>query len=192
MLRTRVCIFFAALIALMGCTAPRRLTKKFSEKPAAVTERFRGESYANAPADHSRRYTVARYKLWDVLAWYRQENDTLATVPEQAIVRLSLTESDMLEVSAYQEGRFVAGFAIPVRKRGKYLVLKKERRVIPIPIIYFRVDEKMTILSPLENNRIGFHSFSDDTLWILFFGASNTRRSIEEYERVDDSEAQWK
>lgn len=171
------------LLFLMGCTAPGRLTKKFSERPIVVTTQFRGESYANVPAEIPRRYTVMKYNLWDQLRAYRMESDTLPSVPDEAGIRLSLVKNDFLKVAAYREQQLIARFDIPVRKKGKYLILKKRRKMIPLPIIYFDIEEDITILAPLENSRIGFHSYSDHSLWILFFGASNTGHSIEEYER---------
>ncbi len=183
---SRVYLFILCFFVLAGCTAPARLVRKFSEKPAGVVKRLHGESYANAPLEMPGRHTVARYTLWNVLAAYRPGQDTLPSIPDHAIVRLALRENNALAVSAHCGDQTIAGFDIPVRKRDKYLILEKERRMIPIPVIYFNIQEEIAILSPLENNRLGFHRYSDETLWILFFGASKTGRSIEEYMRVDD------
>lgn len=177
-------ILSVALFALASCTAPRKLAKGFTEKPIQVSTAFKGESYANNPSEIPRRYTVKAYTLWDQLSFYNMEPDTASEIPEEASIRLSWVENDLLQVRAYQEEKLIASFDISVRKKGKYLILKKKRKMIPIPIIYFEIKEDITILAPLEKNRIGFYSYSDETLAILFFGASKTSRSISEYEQI--------
>ncbi len=181
-------ILFLLLVASASCTSARKLSKKFSGQPAVITAQFSGTGYSNTPAEIKERYTVARYSLWNGLAAYRLEKDTLPPVTGEATIRLSLKTDTLLNVEAYEQQQPIADFDVPVRKRGKYLVLEKKRKMIPIPFIYFDVKEAITILAPLENNRIGIHSYSDETLWILFFGASKTGRSIEEYKQINGAE----
>ncbi len=179
-------IISIGLFVLASCTSTRRMSRKFSEKPEVITSQFSGERYANKPADSSRDY--ARIPLWNQLAMYRPEKDSLPEIHRNAEISLSLEKNNMLKVIAYQDQEQLDGFEIPVRKRGKYLILENKTRVIPIPIIYFEVKESKEILAPLKNNRIGIHGYSDHTLWILFFGASSPGRSINEYERIDKME----
>lgn len=176
------------LVASAGCTSARKLSKKFSEQPAVITVQFSGTGYSNTPAETKRRYTVRLYPLWDMLAAYRPEKDTLPPVSGEAIIRLFLEADTLLNVEAFQQQQRIAGFKIPVRKRGKYLILEKKRKMIPIPIVYFDVKEAIAVLAPLENNRVGIYRYSDETLWILFFGASKTGRSIEEYKQINGTE----
>ncbi|WP_229738813.1 hypothetical protein [Parapedobacter pyrenivorans] len=180
--------YILLLTASASCTSTRKLSKKFSEQPAVIKAQLSGTAYSNRPEELKTRYTIAHNSLWDKLAAYRLEKDTLPPVSGEAIIRLSLVTDTRLNVEAYQQQQLIAGFAIPVRKRGKYLILEKKRTMIPIPVIYFDVKEAITILAPLKNNRIGIHRYSDHTLWILFFGASNTGRSIEEYSQLNETE----
>jgi len=184
----RVIGYILLLVASASCTSTRKLSKKFSKQPAVITAQFSGVGYSNTPAEITERYTVVRSRLWDRLAAHRPEKDTLPPVRDEAIIRLALATESLLNVEAYQQQQRIAGFNVPVRKRGKYLILEKKRKMIPIPVIYFDVKEAITVLAPLKNNRVGIHRYSDHTLWILFFGASKTGRSIEEYEQINETE----
>lgn len=181
-----VWIIWMVLFGLSGCTSTRSLSKKFSEKPTVITKQFAGVSYANTPTD-SKLY--GRTKLWDKLSRYCSEKDVLPQVPEDANIHLVLKDKT-LSVTAYQQHQAIGSFEIPVRKRGKYLILQNRVHVIPIPFIYFEIKEDKTILAPLKNNSIGIHGYSDHTLWILFFGASNGGRSIHEYHQIKENNGQ--
>ncbi|MBE8719614.1 hypothetical protein [Sphingobacterium pedocola] len=174
--------YILAFSSLTGCTSTRILSGKFSVKPVAINTQFADARYANSSVD-----TTALYRhmsLWNKLSPYRSQIETLSQVSENATIHLSLENNKTLKVVAYENRRSVASFEIPVRKRGKYLILKNKTRIIPIPFIYFSVKEDKTILAPLQNNRIGIYRYNDESLWILFFGASQTGRSIHEYEPV--------
>lgn len=175
--------YIAVITVLAGCTSTRSLSRKFSEKPEVIGEQFAGASYANTPIDTTGRY--GRISLWRKLAPYRLAKDSLPEVAENARIRLSLENDEILKINAYENQQAVANFEIPIRKRGKYLILKNKTRIIPIPFIYFSVKENKTILAPLKNNRIGICDYDDESLWILFFGASNTAAAIYEYESID-------
>lgn len=131
------------------------------------------------PSDTARQYV--QRSLWDNLAQYRSEQDPLPEIAENACILLSLDNNNALQVSAYVAQQLAASFEIPVRSRNKYLILENKTRIIPIPFFFSSKEDKV-ILAPLENNRIGIYDYSDETLWILFFGASDTRRFIVEYE----------
>lgn len=169
------------ILVLTGCTSTRSLSRKFSEKPVAISTHFDAASYVNMPTDTTRQ-SVQR-SLWKKLAEYRPEQDTLPEITENARILLSL-DHNSLQVSAFEAQQLAGSFEIPVRSRGKYLILENKTRMIPIPF-FFSSKEDKTILAPLKNNRIGIHVYSDETLWILFFGASDTRRFISEYEMME-------
>ena len=58
-----------------------------------------------------------------------------------------------------------------------------------LEVTAFKENDKLSsfsISTRIEgNNRLGIMNYNDNTLWILFFGASNTGRTIEEYERIN-------
>jgi hypothetical protein len=181
-------LYIGAMLVLTGCTSSRSLSRKFSEKPTTITTQFVETSYVNTHIDTAGRYVLRQRSLWDKLAEYRSVQDTLPVQTENARILLSLENNKTLRVSAYDGLQATASFEIPVRKRRKYLILENKSRIIPIPLIYFSVKEDKTILAPLKNKRIGIYDYSDETLWILFFGASKTGRSISEYQEVADPE----
>lgn len=173
----------AMILLSLGCTSTRRMSRKFSEKPAVIYRQFSDVGYANTP--------IAKYghasngPLWETLSYYRLEKAELPAVGKEAVIRLSLTNSDTLTVSSIEDKQVIGSFEIPVRRRGTYLILEKKVRMIPIPILYFSSDEDKTILAPLANGSIGYYSYSDETLMILFFGASRTSNTIREYQPVE-------
>jgi len=177
--------FIITVIALIlsGCTSTRSLSRKFSEKPTVIYRQFSGVGYANTamPKDGQ----VSTGSLWGSLSHYRLEKTELPEVGEEAVIRLSLINSDTLTVSAIENEQVAGSFEIPVRRRGKYLILEKKVKMIPIPVLYFSSREDKTILAPLANGSIGYYSYSDETLWILFFGASQTGNVIHEFQPVE-------
>ncbi|MEI5983836.1 MULTISPECIES: hypothetical protein [Sphingobacterium] len=103
---------------------------------------------------------------------------------EDMQVRLTLLNTDELKVDAVDSGQQIATFRIPVTPKNNYLILEKKRNLIPLPFIYFKVKEEISILSALQNGRIGYSSHQEHSLWILFFGASNISGIQEEYVRI--------
>ncbi|MBD1431636.1 hypothetical protein H8B06_02265 [Sphingobacterium sp. DN00404] len=175
-------VYIIMVAVLTACTSTRSLSRKFSEKPEVIGEQFAGSSYANTPIDTTGRY--GRVSLWRKLAPYRSVKDSLPEIAANAHIRLSLEDNKTLKVTASENQQAVAIFEIPVRRRGEYLILENKTRIIPIPFIYFSVKENKTILVLLKNNRIGIYDYDDESLWILFFGASNTAAAIYEYEPI--------
>lgn len=171
-------LYIGVILVLTGCTSTRSLSRKFSEKPVAISTQFAAASYVNMPVDTTRQFV--NRSLWERLSQYRPEQDTLPETTEDARILL-LLDNNTLRVSAYEAQQYVGSFEIPVRSRRKYLILEHKTRIIPIPF-FFSSKEDKAILTPLKNNRIGIYDYSDETLWILFFGASDTRRSMSEYE----------
>lgn len=103
---------------------------------------------------------------------------------EDMQVRLTLINTNELKVDAVDSGQQIATFRIPVTPKNNYLILEKRRNLIPIPFIYFNIKEEISILSALQNGRIGYSSHQEDSLWIMFFGASNSGGIQKEYERI--------
>ena len=178
-----VMTIWAVILSSLGCTSTRRMSRKFSEKPAVIYRQFAGVDYANTPI-HKEGH-VSAGALWESLSYYRLEKTELPEVGEGAVVRLWLTNSDTLTVRAIEDGQVVGSFEIPVRRRGKYLILERKVSMIPIPVLYFSSHEDKTILAPLADGSIGYYSYNDETLWILFFGASQTSNVIHEYQPVE-------
>ncbi len=167
------------LLSLVGCTSTRKLTKRFSDKPVGIDAHSFDGSYSNISVD-----TLQKTSLWRHLATYRPDSSSLPDISRDAIIQLSFVQNRLLKVDAYQNQTLLASFEIPVGKRKKYLILENRNHVIPIPIIYFETKEDKTVLSILQNDRIGISSYSDHTLWILFFGASAGGKSVYEFEKI--------
>lgn len=177
----RIGLILALAFTWSSCTSTRSLSRKFSEKPERISQQFSDTKYANTGERTG--YHSGETQLWTTLAMYRTQKDTLPQVHADAVIQLSLLEEKTLEVSAFENGLQVGSFEIPVRKRNKYLILKNKVRTIPIPL-FFSMREDKAILATLKNGSIGYYSYSDETLWILFFGASKTGRFMHEYQPV--------
>ncbi|MBD1433537.1 hypothetical protein H8B06_11915 [Sphingobacterium sp. DN00404] len=176
-------VILTLAIALSACTSTRRLSNKFSEKPAVIFRQFSGAMYANSPTPiPPNRSTTS---LWTNLAHFRQEKQNLPEVGDNAVIQLTLEKSNSLTVTAFQDEQQIARFDTPVRKRGKYLILENKTRTIPIPVLFFSLDEHKTILAPLENGSIGFYGYESETLMILFMGASKSGNFIHEYRPIE-------
>lgn len=180
----RIIFLLFLCIPIIGCSSARKLSKDFSGKVSTINTAFKGEYYSNMPAEIKQRFTVKGYTLWEFLSFYRSEKDSSEKIPEDAFIRLTVHPDNNLEVTAFGGNDELSSFSISTRKEGNYLYLRKNRSMVPIPIVYFQIKEEMSFLAPLENNRLGIMNYNDNTLWILFFGASNTGRTIEEYERI--------
>ncbi|WP_099369881.1 hypothetical protein [Sphingobacterium sp. 1.A.5] len=180
----RIIFLLFLCISIIGCSSARKLSKDFSGKVSTINTAFKGEYYSNKPAEIKQRFTVKEYTLWDFLSFYRSDIDSTEKIPDDAILRLTVQPDSYLEVTAFKGNDKLSSFSISTRKEGNYLYLKKNRSMVPIPVVYFQIKEDISFLAPLDNNRLGIMNYNDNTLWILFFGASNTGRTIEEYERI--------
>lgn len=166
------------ILLLGGCTSTRSLSKKFSEKPVKINHQLPKSYYSNKSANKG------HLSLWQNLSTYRIQKDTLPPIPEDASLCLKLVTNNSLVVTAYVGTTPTSSFDIPVKKRGKYLILKRKLHLIPIPILFFHMEEKKAILVPLENEALGYSNYHSETLAILFFGASQTSKSTYEYQAI--------
>ena len=174
-------IFIVLTFVLSSCTSTRSLSRKFSEKPERISQQFSDAKHANS--GERKGYYSGETGLWTTLAMYHQENDTLPEVSNNAVIKLSLIDNKVLKVTAFEEEQMIGSFEIPVRKRSKYLILKSKIKTIPIPL-FFSMNEDKAILATLKNGALGYYHYTDETLWILFFGASNTGRVMHEYQPI--------
>lgn len=174
-------IISVLVLVLSGCTSTRRLSNKFSEKPAVIYRQFSGASYANNSGQN-------KSSLWISLSQFRQDKEGLPPVGDDALIQLTIEKSKKLTVTAFQEQQQIASFYIPVRQRGKYLILKNKTRIIPIPILFFNLKEHKAILAPLENGSIGYYGYRSETLMILFMGATNESNYIHEHQPVEQEQ----
>lgn len=179
-----ICLILVVVSIITSCTSIRKMSRKFSDLPINITHQFQGEDYSNSANNIVKSYTKKPSSLWTTLSNYRTEQTVLPHIYENAKIQLLLV-NHILKVTAIQNKEEIASFEIPVSKKGNYLILKNKIQIIPIPIFYWSIKEDKTILVPLANNNLGIHSYTDETLWILFFGASNTVRSINEYNRIN-------
>lgn len=176
--------FMISLILLLSsCTSTRSLSRKFSEKPVRITGQFCKGKYANS--GQSKGYYSIKTDLWRTLASYRRDKDALIALSSDALIELSLVGNKVLRVTALEKGHAMASFEIPVKKRRKYLILKSKVRSIPIPL-FFSMHEDKAVLATLSGGGLGYYHYTDETLWILFFGASTTGRTMHEYQPVDE------
>jgi len=180
----RYLFYLILILSLSSCTSTRKLSKKFSTKTASVNTNFKGELYSNKAVNLAKPYHKNSLSLWKLLSTFRVEKESVFEGEEDMQVRLTLINTNELKVDAVDSGQQKATFRIPVTQKDNYLILEKKRNLIPLPFIYFKVKEEISILSALQNERIGYSSHHEDSLWILFFGASNISRMQEEYVRI--------
>ncbi len=180
----RYLFYLILILSLSSCTSTRKLSKKFSTKTASVSGNFKSELYSNKAVNRAKPYQKNSISLWRLLSTFRVDKDSIMEGGEDMQVRLTLLNTGELKVDAVDSGQQIATFRIPVTPKNNYLILEKKRNLIPLPFIYFKVKEEISILSALQNGRIGYSSHHEDSLWILFFGASNTSGIQKEYERI--------
>lgn len=180
--------------SLYSCVSNRTMSRKFSDMYDNVSFHESVFFYSNTPTDYlpkkhlnpkldtiSKNDLMTTSLLWNRLSTFRNQKDSIKKIPSSANISLQLVNNKSIKVSAYGSNTLLDSFMIPIKKKKNYLVLNDKKQFIPIPILFFYLNQKKTILAILKNGHLGFSSYDNETLWILFMGASTDNLFTYEY-----------